>query len=211
MATYRITDVWTDVVKLGTVLHTHGAPGGRQRERHDRLTFTEFGTHECVPACRHIDMVTVHTHCIITHTNTHSLPGSIGELEDDVISQVVHFPQPEVIGNVVAVHKRLETQQQHRTVNFTFYQSITESCSSLSSSLPFLYTDPFTSNAWSESSGADFSTKPFSDTPWDWSLCVHHLLKHLIILNITTVCNKNTLLAYIKQKALQRQAVFLLY
>lgn len=44
----------------------------------------------------------------LTLALTLSLPGTVGELEDDVISQVVHFPQPEVVGDVVAVHKRLE-------------------------------------------------------------------------------------------------------
>lgn len=44
------------------------------------------------------------THCL----HTHALPGSIGQLEDDVIGQVVHFPQPEVVGDVVAVHERLK-------------------------------------------------------------------------------------------------------
>lgn len=42
------------------------------------------------------------------HAGAGSLPGSIGELEDDVIGQIIDFTQPEVISDVVAVHKRLE-------------------------------------------------------------------------------------------------------
>lgn len=52
--------------------------------------------------CQRADMITMYNLC---------LPGSIGKLEDNVISQVVHFPQPEVVGNVVAIHKRLDRAQ----------------------------------------------------------------------------------------------------
>lgn len=50
--TYRVTDVWTDVVELGTVLHTHGAPGGR-KDRGQRLgfDFTERGCEHCGSEC----------------------------------------------------------------------------------------------------------------------------------------------------------------
>lgn len=100
MATYRITDVWTDIIKLGTVFHAHGAPGG-SKTRHS-LDVAPIDVRSRDPTDRH--MVTVHTAC----TRTHALPGSIGQLEDDVIGQVVHFPQPEVVGDVVAVHERLK-------------------------------------------------------------------------------------------------------
>lgn len=30
--TYRVTDVWTDVVQLGAVLHIHGTPAGVEGE-----------------------------------------------------------------------------------------------------------------------------------------------------------------------------------
>lgn len=93
-----------------------------KRERDRWLTFTGFGTDECVTACRHSDR-RPHGHstcCLIAHMHTQGLPGSIGELEDDVISQVVHFPQPEVIGNVVSVHKRLWRTQSQQDQNL-FY------------------------------------------------------------------------------------------
>lgn len=52
--------------------------------------------------------VTRSQYTLPAHARTHALPGSIGQLEDDVIGQVVHFPQPEVVGDVVAVHERLK-------------------------------------------------------------------------------------------------------
>ena len=45
---------------------------------------------------------------IIHLTYTCTLPGSVGQFEDDVVGQVVNLPQPEVIGDVVPIHKGLE-------------------------------------------------------------------------------------------------------
>lgn len=47
-------------------------------------------------------------------TQSHTVPGSVGELEDDVIGQVVHLPQPEVVGNVVTVHEGLGDRQKEK-------------------------------------------------------------------------------------------------
>lgn len=33
-----------------------------------------------------------------------------------MISQVIHLPQPKVISNVVAIHKRLQKQQEHNGI-----------------------------------------------------------------------------------------------
>lgn len=38
-------------------------------------------------------------------------PGSVGKLEDDVIGQIVDFPQPEVKVNVVAIHEGLRIEE----------------------------------------------------------------------------------------------------
>lgn len=71
------------------------------RERDE--TFTGCGTDHTIQ-----QTVTWSQYTLPARARTHALPGSIGQLEDDVIGQVVHFPQPEVIGDVVAVHERLK-------------------------------------------------------------------------------------------------------
>lgn len=39
------------------------------------------------------------------------VPGTIGQLQDDLVLQVVDLPQPAVIGDVVPVHEGLQTQE----------------------------------------------------------------------------------------------------
>lgn len=39
------------------------------------------------------------------------VPGTIGQLQDDLVLQVVDLPQPAVIGNVVPVHEGLQTKE----------------------------------------------------------------------------------------------------
>lgn len=63
VATYRITDVWTDIIKLGTVFHAHGAPGGSET-RHS-LDVAPIDVRSRNPTDRH--MVTVHTVCTRTY------------------------------------------------------------------------------------------------------------------------------------------------
>ena len=41
-----------------------------------------------------------------------SVPGAIGQLQDDLVLQVVDLPQPAVIGYVVPVHEGLQTRAQ---------------------------------------------------------------------------------------------------
>lgn len=40
-------------------------------------------------------------------TGRREVPGSIGELEDDLVLQVIDLAQPAVIGYVVSIHERL--------------------------------------------------------------------------------------------------------
>ena len=84
--------MWTDIVKLGTVVHTHRAPTGSQRGSQRIHTNNLSSGSE--------DTLDMHM--------KYTLPGSIGQFEDDEVGQVVNLPQPKVIGDVVPVHKGLE-------------------------------------------------------------------------------------------------------
>lgn len=45
------------------------------------------------------------------------IPDSVGQLQDDAIAEVIHLPQPEIIHNVIAIHKRLQgDQRRERTI-----------------------------------------------------------------------------------------------
>lgn len=87
----------TDVVQLGSILHTHGTP--EQKRRHSLQT-------KEADSCR---------------GGASSLPGSVRQLEDDVIGQVVHLPQPELIGDVVTVHERLQEHGFPISIHNTTY------------------------------------------------------------------------------------------